>query len=279
MSWRWEEMTASNFERAVKGARGVCVVPLGVIEKHGEHLPLGTDLMHIRAIAERAVTMEPAVVFPSYYLTQIHEAKHCPGTVAIGTDLMIALMDAVCEEIARNGLRKIVLLNGHGGNETWLGLFAMRMLERPREFTLYVARLADYWMPTLADPEWKKRMESPHDHHGGEMETSVMLAVRPDLVRMKAVRGQGGGHKRLSHLPPLLTPIWWYADAPEHYYGDATKATRDKGQFLVERLAKHVAAIIKAVREDEKAPELEKDFFSKLRHSGAAAAGEAPPGE
>ena len=266
MNWKWEEMTAPVFDEAVKTTKGVCIVPLGVIEKHGDHLPLGTDLMFVRSIAEQAAQKEPAVIFPPYYLTQIHEAKHCPGTVAIRISLMMDLLDNVCDEIARNCFRKSLLLNGHGGNESWRPAFACKMLEHKRDFTLYIGRLVDYWGPTLEDPEWKKMMVTSQDLHGGEVESSIMLAVRPDLVDMNAVKGPAGGLKRLAHLPSLLTPIWWYSDAPDHYCGDARPATREKGQFLMERLVPRVAALIKAVKDDQKAPELEKEYFSKIRH-------------
>ena len=263
MTWLWEKLTAPEFARAVEAAGGVCVVPLGVIEKHGEHLPLGTDMFVAREVAERAAVIEPAVIFPPYYLTQINEARHVPGTLAIRTELMLELLDNLCDEIARNGLHKILLLNGHGGNECWLSLFAMHMLERRRPFTLYIARLHDYHGAVADDPAWKAQMVSAIDAHGGEMETSAVLAVCPDLVRMDAVAGAGGGMGRLAQLP-VLTPSWWYAEAPQHYYGDATHATAEKGEFLLQRYSQRVADIIKAVKADTKARELEDEFFARV---------------
>ena len=111
----WEELTAPEFAAAVKSA-GACIVPLGVIEKHGDHLPLGTDLINVRALAIKAAAIEPAIVFPPYYFGQICEARHQPGTLAFHGGFLLEALRGICAEIARNGLRKIILLNGHGGN-------------------------------------------------------------------------------------------------------------------------------------------------------------------
>jgi creatinine amidohydrolase len=79
---KWEELTAPDFVKAVKKSGGVCLIPIGVFEKHGPHLPLGTDLIDVREIALRAARKEYALVFPEYYFSQILEAKHQPGTIA-----------------------------------------------------------------------------------------------------------------------------------------------------------------------------------------------------
>ena len=79
---QWENLTTPQFTQAVERAEGVCLLPLGVIEKHGDHLPLGTDLFIGRAIALRAAAIEPALVFPPYFFTQIFEARHTPARLA-----------------------------------------------------------------------------------------------------------------------------------------------------------------------------------------------------
>src|SRR5690554_4628985 len=125
--WRnfmlWEELTAPEFEKAREKAKGVCVVPFGVIEKHGTHLPLGTDMIIARRVAEDLAKEEPVVLFPYYYFGQIFEARHVPGTIAVKPDLLFGLLDEVCDEIARNGFDKIVLLNSHGGNPMLIKYF------------------------------------------------------------------------------------------------------------------------------------------------------------
>ena len=87
-------------------------------------MPLGTDLLHVRYAALRAAEQEFAVVFPEYYFGQIFEAKHEPGTVAHSMELQLKLLQETTDEMARNGCKKIILVNGHGGNEHLLRFFA-----------------------------------------------------------------------------------------------------------------------------------------------------------
>ena len=111
----WEELTGDLFEKAIKQVEGVCLLPLSCIERHSHHLPLATDMLIGRELCRRAAALEPAIVFPNYIFTQILEAQHCAGTIAIEPDLIMRLLDNVCREIARNGLKKIVIVNAHGG--------------------------------------------------------------------------------------------------------------------------------------------------------------------
>jgi creatinine amidohydrolase len=262
MSWKWEELTSPEFAKAIKATKGVCIVPLGVIERHSTHLPLGTDLIAVRAVAEGAAEREPAIIFPSYFFTQVHETKNYPGAIAINRQLQLDLLENVCEEIARNGMKKIILLNGHGGNEFMLPYFVMDMLERPRNFTLYLVRLSHYLPAGSEAPEWKEMMQSKFDLHAGEIETSAILSIRPDLVKMEEVAPGVQPKKLLDHLPNVMTSVWWYADYPEQYAGDATHATAEKGEFLMDRYVSRVAEIIRTVKGDTKTAELESEYLS-----------------
>ena len=89
LPFKMEDLTSPKFARAVDLAGGVCVIPLGVIEKHGPHLPLGTDMYESREIAFHAAQKEYAVVFPPYYAGQINEAKHQPGAIAYSSELIV----------------------------------------------------------------------------------------------------------------------------------------------------------------------------------------------
>lgn len=89
---RLEELTAAQFPLAVEKAAGTCVIPLGVIEKHGEHLPLGTDLIACREKARLAAAREYVILFPPYYFGQIFEARHQPGTIAYSDRLLFDLL-------------------------------------------------------------------------------------------------------------------------------------------------------------------------------------------
>ena len=89
---QYEELTAPQIVEAVAKSGGVCIIPMGILEKHGPHLPVGTDLLSIREVALRAAKQEYAVVFPDYYCGQIFEAKHQPGAIAYSTDLIWKLL-------------------------------------------------------------------------------------------------------------------------------------------------------------------------------------------
>ena len=112
----WEKLTSPDFEIAVKTCGRVCLLPLGVIEKHGDHLPLGQDAMVIHRLCTEAAEIEPAMVFPFFYLGRINEARHQPGTISLKYELILPVLESMCDEIARNGFDRILLANGHGGN-------------------------------------------------------------------------------------------------------------------------------------------------------------------
>src|SRR5260221_9620373 len=102
---RWEELTGDTFPQAVQQVQGVCLLPMSVIERHGHHMPLGTDMYIAREIYRRAAETEPAIIFPDMIYTQILEARHVPGTIAIDADMIMPFLQNICREIARNGLK------------------------------------------------------------------------------------------------------------------------------------------------------------------------------
>jgi creatinine amidohydrolase len=263
MAMRWEELTSDQFPQAVETAQGVCLLPLSVIERHAHHLPMGTDMLIGRELCRRAAALEPAVVFPDFYLTQILEARHCPGTIAIEADLMMRLLDNVCREIARNGLHKIVLVSAHGGDHHLIHFFAQAQLASPRDYVVYVPEPA---VDAEDEAALKDVWETTVDGHAGEHETSEILAIRPDLVHTDQLHGDGEGMP-LNRLKPLTdtgvyTGIWWYADHPTHYRGDGTPATAEKGDLLLSARARALARAIRAIKEDQVTKRLQDEFFA-----------------
>src|SRR6202167_4085367 len=164
-SVRWEELTSADFRDAITQSQGTCLLPFGILEKHGPHLPLGTDLLDVRYAALHAAEQEYAVVFPEYYFGQIAEARHEPGTVAYSREMQLALLQETTEEMARNGCKKGIIVNGHGGNEHLLPLFAQSQLDKPHDYVVYVF---DRRSPESGGPPKKTTI----DMHAGESETS-----------------------------------------------------------------------------------------------------------
>src|SRR5256885_1760803 len=97
-------------------SEGPCLLQNGIMEKHGLHLPLGNDLINVRYASLHAAEQEYAVVFPEYFVSQIFEARHQPGTVAYSAHLQLELLQETSNEMGRNGCKKIIIVNGHGGN-------------------------------------------------------------------------------------------------------------------------------------------------------------------
>lgn len=264
---RWEELTGDQFPLAVTQAQGVCLLPLSCIERHGHHLPLGTDLYIARELCRRAAALEPAVIFPDFFFTQILEARHCPGVIAVEPDLILRLMDSACREIARNGLNKIVIVNAHGGNNYLIHYFAQIQLASPRDYVVYIAQ------PPLAPEDEaaiSAQQQTEVDGHAGEEETSAILAIRPDLVHLDQLPtgGEGLPLERLKTLQNLGvgTGIWWYADHPTHYRGDGAFAAAGKGENLLAARARALARVIRAVKEDREARRLQDEFFTASQH-------------
>jgi creatinine amidohydrolase len=256
---RWDELTATDFPEAVARARGVCALPIGVIEKHGPHLPLGTDVFAARAAAIRAAEREYVVVFPHYYFGQIYEARHQPGCVTIPPELLTSLLQATCESIARNGLRKIVIVNGHGGNTAWLNYFCQTQLSSPRDYAVYVARRP---MDRELEAQIKAMRKTDWGGHADEAETARIMEIRPDLVQFERAGDQVGLPLRRLTVH-ATTGIFWYADYPNHYAGDPAGATPEMGKLVVEAEVRGLAQVFRSIKEDETTLELQGEFFAR----------------
>lgn len=262
LSVHWEELTAADFRTAIARAQGTCLLPLGILEKHGPHLPLGNDLLNVRYAALHAAEQEYAVVFPEYYAGQIFEAKHEPGTVAYSRGLQLQLLQETTDEMARNGCKKVILVNGHGGNGSLLPYFAQSQLETPHDYVVYVQGMA-----RSGPGEPKHRSAPATDMHAGESETSVSLVARPDLVHLdRAPQESGADQARLTLPNGLYTGIWWYARFPNHYAGDGAAASRALGAFETTTWIDEIVRGIRAVKADQESLRLQREFYERSRH-------------
>jgi len=264
---KWEELTAPDFVKAVSQSKKVCVIPLGIIEKHGPHMPLGTDLIDVRAQVLNAVKEEYAVVFPEYYVGQINEARHQPGVISYSPELIWKMLQETCKEISRNGFEKIIFVNGHGGNNNLLPYFCMSQLSEKRNYAIYLFQPKTDPNEHKKVEELMKKLPPSTGEHAGAIETSYMLAVRPDLVKLDNASMQSGDDlNRLVNLPNTYTGIWWFAKFPNHYAGDGKYATAELGKALLEEDTKQLVRMIREVKADTKVPELQKQFFEATQH-------------
>jgi creatinine amidohydrolase len=260
LSVHWEELTGPDFLEAIKRSQGTCLLPFGILEKHGPHMPIGSDLLNARYAALHAAEQQYAVVFPEYYFGQISEARHEPGTIAYSRELQLALLQATTDEMARNGCKKILIVNGHGGNGSLLPYFAQSQLDRPHDYVVY---LFDQRTPATGGPKKKTSI----DAHAGESETSKMMIVRPDLLRQDRSTSESGADQHRLNLPEgVYTGIWWYARFPDHYAGDGSAATRDLGEYQMKWWVDSVSKVIVAIKADDVSLKLQNEFYEKSTH-------------
>jgi creatinine amidohydrolase len=259
LSVRYEELSSPDFVQALALSGGTCIVPLGILEKHGPHLPVGTDLIDCREVSLRAAATEYTIVFPAYFVGQIFEAKHQPGTIAYGSRMMLDLLQQTCDELARNGIKKIILVNGHGGNDAFLHFFCQSQLETRRD---YVVCLFEPAYDEAAEKRLDGMRKTTVDGHAGEEETSVMLAHSPGLVRLDRAKAESGeDQKRQAGLKNAYTGIWWYAGQPNHYRGDGSAGNAEFGRALLEAETGALVEMVRSVKKDAVTAGLQKRFF------------------
>jgi creatinine amidohydrolase len=260
LSVHWEELNASDFRSGIQQSQGTCLLPFGILEKHGPHLPLGTDLLNVRYASLHAAGQEYAIVFPEYYFGQIFEARHEPGTVAYSSHMQLELLQETTDEMARNGCKKVIIVNGHGGNESLLPFFAQSQLQKPHDYVVYVLGLVD----TPAGGPAKK---TSIDMHAGETETSTTMISHPDLVHLDRANKESGADQARMKLPDTLyTGIWWYARFPNHYSGDGSAASKELGEFKMKAWIDAIVTAIRAVKADQTSLQLQNEFFEKSTH-------------
>jgi creatinine amidohydrolase len=256
-----EELTAPEFIEAVEKSGGTCILPFGILEKHGPHLPLGTDTMDAREIALRAASQEYALVFPPYYFGQIFEAKHQPGTFAYSSKVVWDLLQETCDELSRNGINKIIIVNGHGGNTSFLQFFIQSQLARRKDYAVVLFQPSQ---DQQLNQEISRLSTTPFDYHGGEQETSTMMAHRPDIVHADRAASQSGeDQKRLENLPHSYTGIWWYARFPNHYAGDGTNAKAELGELIINSRVRQLVELLRVMKADNRILELQNRFFDE----------------
>jgi len=259
LSVHWAELSAPEFRDAIARAQGTCLLPFGIMEKHGPHLPLGNDLLNVRYVATNAAQQEYAIVFPEYYFGQIFEAKHEPGTVAYSRGLQLQLLQETTDEMARNGCKKIIIVNGHGGNNSLLPYFAQSQLESRHDYVVYTVGIM-----RSGQGEPRRRSNPATDMHAGEGETSLSLIARPDLVHLdRATQESGADLARLKLPEGVYTGIWWYARFPNHYAGEGAVASRELGEFAAKNWINGLVQAIRAVKADSESLRLQNEFYER----------------
>lgn len=231
----WADWTWTDFAAADMGAT-IAVLPVAAVEQHGPHLPVGVDTMIMGGYLERVVATLPAdlpVLFlPVQSVGKSNEHLDFPGTLTLSAETAIRAWTEIGESVYRAGIRKLVLLNSHGGNVTSLDIVA-RDLRVKLGMLVVTASWHRFGYPDAV----VGAAERTHDIHAGEVETSLMMAFRPDLVRRDELRDFVPAsttierdYKWLRVTQPV--GFGWMAqdNSPAGAMGNAAAATADKGE-------------------------------------------------
>ena len=269
LSPQWQELTAPDFVKAIQKANGVCMLPMGSIEKFGPSGPLGTNLYVDRILVLEAAKQEYAVVFPEYFVAGTNNVSNLPGTIAYSARLQYDMLGETTREMARNGCKKILIVNGHSGNNGLLSDFLSAEFDQPRDYVIYSMYGPGFKVPPgMPDAEKLPAATQPSkpgaDGHGGEERISVVLAYRPDLVHLDRAHNESGSAGMHLNLPAgVQVGIDRKAELPTGYEGDASGATVVRGKALADYSVARIVQAIRAIKADDVSPRLQKELFEE----------------
>lgn len=231
----WAELKSKDF-RSLDPEKTIAILPVAAIEQHGPHLPVMTDTAigtgMLGVLKERLPVDLDVLVLPIQAVGKSNEHLLSPGTLNLSSETLTRVLFEIGESVYRAGLRKLVLANSHGGNVPVLGIVAREL--RVKHGMLVVAT---QWGRFGQPDGMYGPVEQRHGIHAGDIETSLMLEFRPDLVDMASARNfvsAGiGMEKEFKHLSATgLHGFGWIAQDlnPDGAVGDAANATADKGR-------------------------------------------------
>ena len=255
VEYHYGSLTWPQVKEAV-AARKVAVIPVAVLEDHGLHLPIDTDLLLSNAVCERAVARaaDRAVLVPAINHGYTPHHMDFPGPITIGWQAFIQCGVDVCTSLAHHGFKRLLIVNGHGSNTPFVDIIARLAVVQSG----VTAAAVNYWNAPGVHAAAEALRESDKVggmNHACEFETSMYLALRPDLVNMALAK------RELSHRPsrnywtdlvagdgPLVMMEHWSALSESGVMGDPTKATADKGEKLLVAAAGGLVELIDELR-------------------------------
>ena len=225
----WENLRTDEFDEAIEKSKGVCILPIGCLEAHGIHMPLGCDVMHVTEVCNRASLKEYVTIFPPLYFGEKSDGRAFKGTVIFPESLIIDILYNCCNEISRNGFKKILIMSGHGGNTTMLNSFARSIVQRDVDYQVFISgvtvvepsdilsEIEKYPYLTEEDIKILSSYNANYYGHGCFAETGLLYDVRPDLVRldlMDKLDGKSTGVFADFSKHKIWSPYIWIANFP-----------------------------------------------------------------
>ncbi|MER8368211.1 creatininase family protein [Mesorhizobium sp. M0306] len=232
----------------------IAVLPLAAIEQHGPHLPVSTDTSIMNGMLDTVIARLPGDldirILPVQAIGKSNEHLHAPGTLTLPATTLVEAWTELGLSVARAGIRKLVVVNSHGGNEEIMGIITRELRVRAKMLAVKTS-----WQRFGRPAGMYTELEDRHGIHGGDVETSLMLHFRPDLVDMaKAdnfVSKVARAEKEFSLLRHTGTHAFaWIASDlnPNGVVGDASIATAEKGRLTAEHQADGFIGLLRDVR-------------------------------
>ncbi len=282
----WENLREEEFKDAIKDSKGLCILPIGCLEKHGQHLPVGTDVIHITEIARLASEKEKAVVFPTMYFGEKTGAGEFLGTVIFSPELRLKILQETCREIFRNGFNKILIYNGHGGNRDMISFFMRSVLLEKTPYNVFEYSLgADFATPkkllnrkfsylTTEDRHILQEYTDQKKRYGHAcfVETGWVYGTRPETVRLDKI-GQESGESthRFDEFSvrKINTPFEWMANYPNSYQGDMHDGMNERiARAMVEYSVDSLAEVILFLKNETISAEYKAEWLEKQKEHG-----------
>ena len=228
-----EYMTMDEFSGGLDKTRSV-IIPFGSLEEHGSHLPLGTDTVHAYELAKRVSRLHPVFIAPPVWYGLCRSTSRHPGTAGIRGNTLAALAEDLMASLYENGLRNMLLLSGHAGGTHMAALVnaAEKSMELLPELKVAVLSIIDLVQAAAPD-----LVETPGDSHAGEVETSLIQHLFPDLVK-------GTGEEEYPSFPRGFIVRDKRRFWPGGVWGNPRKASPAKGEEILAREAKALAGIM-----------------------------------
>lgn len=278
---KWEYLREEEFSSAIEKSNGVCVLPVGCLEKHGQHLPVGTDSILATEIVNRAAEREEVCVFPTMHFGEKTGAGEFKGTVILSLELRQRILEETCNEIARNGFRKILIFNGHGGNQAMISSFSRSTLLKNAGYMVFdYAPGSDFPTPNkllsgaygeltkedravLQDYTEKKKRYG----HACFIETGWIYASNPELVRLDKINEEiGTSTHRFDEFTKrkINSPFAWMANYPDSYAGDSHEGMNKRiANAMMEYSVQKTAEVFKFLKEETISDEYYKEWETK----------------
>ena len=233
----WWELTWPEFEKVDKT---VALLPTGIIEAHGPHLPLGTDALMATYIAEEAARRTNVLLLPTVWYGNTYVLDKFPGTISISNETLYRLYLDIFREVARNGIRYLVVVNGHGGNVDALSMAAK---DAARETKLTVI-LVNWWID-LAKETRRRVLETP-EGHAAEDETSEVWVAYPHLV--KAIPRDGSADEWVEVRFRVYGRDVYAMEYTKAVQGYPSKASQEKGRAILEAAINELTQLIEDLK-------------------------------